>query len=750
MILSLILYLMGLPLLAYLSYLNKHILIKKLIKRFERLLDNSLNTSSNLEPLVAITSYSYDKGYRCLRYEIANNSLLSNHEVLKPIFDCLMAEKSFKEFGFNKIIIITAFVDGLIFQFHHNVLITNDTTFDQYLESVKDIINDHYTEGSTAGIEVIPAFEVLVWNVDNLTNKHIKITSDARIYSDKANTAHGFPLIQKRGYHSISSLKNRENIKPQNFATLDLETIELNGSQIPIAISLTSSLESRIFLINSDLFNEDSSKAVDNLWLDFFNYIETPENTNYKTIFIHNLGDFDGIFLFKALSNHYSPDSLHTIIDEQNRFITITLKLLSTELTFKDSLRVFPVSLQELCKIFNVDGKTNNYKECYNSLELFKDVELLNEFTDYALQDSKSLFEALLSAQKQFIENHHVDIASIVSTSSLAFKIFRTNYLKTSIPILKHNEDKFIRNSYYGGATDYYKAYAENLHYYDVNSLYPHAMLNSMPFKLIKKHFNMDGVDLNNFFGFCLAEITCPDSICKPVLPVRLDGKTIYPKGQWIGTYFSEELKAVAKLGYEIKLLKGMEFSKEDLFTDYVNHFYKVKMNSSGSEKFISKLMLNCLYGIFGRRQERLETKNVLNKDIGNYITTNIIKAIIPINDEISTLLMVKNLGYDLMTQLNNISTIHLSGYQTAVKSNVAIAAVITAYARIHMLPFKLNENVVYSDTDSIFTTEKLDQGLINMSYVIRVMIVITYFLINVLLILIVVIPVYYLTFYLF
>ena len=711
--LSLLFYLLGLPLLAYLSYLNKHVFIKKLLKVFIRLLDKSLNSTTTPKDLVSIVSYSYDKDYRCIRYQLENPSLLSNHDVLKPIYNCLMGEDSFKEFGFNKIIIITAFVDGQVFQFHHNVFITNLTTFEEYYESVKDIIIDHFTEGSTAGIESIPAFEVLVWNVDNLTNKHIKVTSDSRVYSEKATTNSGFPLIQKRGYHSISNLKKRDRVNPQNFATLDLETVELDGFQTPIAISLTSSLESRIFLINPDLFNKDPSKAVTRLWEDFFNYIETPDNTNYKTIFIHNLGDFDGIFLFKALSNHYSPDSLNTIIDPQNRFITITLKLQSTVLTFKDSLRVFPISLQELCKIFNVDGKTNKYKAVYNSLQMFKDVELLNEFTEYALQDSKALFDALINAQKEFIDKHHVDIVSIVSTSSLAFKIYRTNYLKTSIPILKHNEDKFIRNGYYGGATDYYKAYAKNLYYYDVNSLYPQAMLNSMPFKLIKKHFNMDGVELDNFFGFCLAEITCPDSIALPVLPVKLDGKTIYPKGQWTGTYFSEELKAVAKLGYGIKLLKGMEFSKEDLFTDYIKYFYNIKMNSSGSEKYISKLMLNCLYGIFGRRQEKLETKNVFNKDIVNYISSNIIKAIIPINDEISTLLMVKNVDLALIRKLNNISTIQLSGYQSVVKSNVAIAAAITAYARIHMIPFKLHDSIAYSDTDSIFTTEKLDDSLI-------------------------------------
>ena len=42
------------------------------------------------------------------------------------------------------------------------------------------------------------------------------------------------------------------------------------------------------------------------------------------------------------------------------------------------------------------------------------------------------------------------------------------------------------------------------------------------------------------------------------------------------------------------------------------------------------------------------------------------------------------------------------------VKANVAIASAITAYARVEMMKYKLNDTVCYTDTDSIFTTEKL------------------------------------------
>jgi hypothetical protein len=262
---------------------------------------------------------------------------------------------------------------------------------------------------------------------------------------------------------------------------------------------------------------------------------------------------------------------------------------------------------------------------------------------------------------------------------------------------------------------DYYQAIGTNLYYYDVNSLYPYAMKKDIPYELIAFHKDLSNYPLKDFFGFCLAEIECPNTVKIPLLPYKHKGKTIFPKGKWIAVYFSEELKEVIKYGYKVKLINGYEFTKMDLFSDYVDHFYdkkkNAKLNKDEASKFIAKMQLNQLYGIFGRKQELIETVNIQKKYLIKYLTTRIVKAIININDNYSTLLISKNINVKILSQLNTYfqdKNYVFDSYQDLVKSNVAIASSITAYARIHMMYYKTKYNCFYTDTDSMFTSEKL------------------------------------------
>lgn len=195
-------------------------------------------------------------------------------------------------------------------------------------------------------------------------------------------------------------------------------------------------------------------------------------------------------------------------------------------------------------------------------------------------------------------------------------------------------------------------------------------------------------------------------------LPFKYEGKTIYPVGTWTAVYFSEELKAVEYLGYKFKLLKGYEFTKANLFNNYVDHFFNIKRTSVGAQKAIAKLHLNALYGYFGRRQDLIETVNVSNTSLPNYLSTRIVREILKINDQYSTLLLSANINHKVLRNLNMICESAIKSSNRIVMSNVAIAAV-TAYARIHMIYYKLLPGTVYTDTDSIFTTDTLSENFI-------------------------------------
>lgn len=70
---------------------------------------------------------------------------------------------------------------------------------------------------------------------------------------------------------------------------------------------------------------------------------------------------------------------------------------------------------------------------------------------------------------------------------------------------------------------------------------------------------------------------------------------------------------------------------------------------------------------------------------------------------------MHSNVKDELILELNSELDITLSNQYYLVKANVAIASAVTAYAIIHMIPFKIGGSCIYTDTDSVFTTKTLN-----------------------------------------
>jgi regulator of RNase E activity RraB len=723
----------------------KQLMINKFPTEFEMI--SKMNPTLDLEEifmlclhyhfekgLIEIINSGYDPKIGKYVFEMyANHRFNSIKEDLKALFYTLTTNEAFEEVCDNKLVLLQAWLDSdKIYTIHHAVLINKFTTFEDYWNEVmKEAIkwDDLYDEDALR-------FDFIVINID----EEIKLNPQLNIISDitKATAEHGLiirrkhPLQGKRpGRKSKRELipiklgkRNISSIKPipvtkfkANFSVMDIETVNIDNIQVPICITFCSEIANRIFMIDPLLYtNQGLKKASDQMWKNFFDYLSNPAmRSHVKTIFTHNLGGFDGYFIYSALLKYFDDSNKYDlIIDDKNKIISIQLNLDDKfTISFKDSFRIFPVSLDNLCKSFGVKGKLMKYDSRYQYID-FLFTNLVIDFKEYALQDSRALFNALKEAQNLYFNNFGVDITSIHSTSSLSLKVLRTKFLKEDITILNSLHDEFVRPAYLGGATDYYKEYATKVHCYDINSLYPYAMLNDLPNTPIKKYKNMEGINLDDFFGYAIAEIETPNNIDDnwiPLLPYKdiENGRTIHPVGRWKGTYFSEELKAAVNLGYKVKPIEGLEFSKFRPFDDYIDHFYQLKKNSEGGTRFIAKMQLNQLYGIFGRRQELLKAVSI--DKIAPYAHLEI-KSMIDVCGKNSTLLL-KVTPTIIQEMLANGLTDQK--FNNQVKSNVAIAAAVTSYARIVMHRYKLycGIHLCYSDTDSIFTDKPIDSKFV-------------------------------------
>jgi hypothetical protein len=156
------------------------------------------------------------------------------------------------------------------------------------------------------------------------------------------------------------------------------------------------------------------------------------------------------------------------------------------------------------------------------------------------------------------------------------------------------------------------------------------------------------------------------------------------------------------------------------LFNEYVEHFYKAKYESKGSERYINKLFLNGLYGYFGRSLENLSIEFIPTNQVINKIRIYPSYEWIEMNNDTS-LILHDQLPSKEFLKLQNIT---LQDYykmsnepnkSSIVLTNVAIASAITSYARIHIIPVKTNVNYpcFYTDTDSVFTQYPLNDNLI-------------------------------------
>jgi DNA polymerase type B, organellar and viral len=519
-----------------------------------------------------------------------------------------------------------------------------------------------------------------------------------------------------------------------SFITLDIETYVKDNILIPFCISIFDGEKVKSFFLSDFKNTED-------MILTALASIMIRKYNGYK-IYVHNLAKFDVIFLLKYL---VKLGIVQPVI-HNDRIISINFNFgvdNKYSLQFRDSYLILLSSLNKLCKSFKVEtlksvfpylfvnennfnyiGVVPDFKYFDNKITLEEYNEYKSKFNDnnwnlksevieYCCKDSIGLHEVIFKFAEMIFSLFQRNIHHYPTLPSLAFAIFRSKFMsKDIIPQLSGQIASDIRESYTRGSVDMF--IPENktnklIYAYDVNSLYPAVMENNLMPVGTPIYFkgNIRLLD-ENAFGFFFCEIVTPNKLKHPILQTHVKTsngiRTISPLGSRTGRIFSAEMDNAIKLGYKINILWGYTFSLVNIFKEYVDTLYGLRLNYPKSDpmNYIAKILLNSLYGRFGM-DDNFSNVNIIHKDYYSDFE----------NKYLDNILDTKELGdYKLVTFESN----QMLNDDVTHNISIGVASAITAYARIHLSQFKNNPqiNLYYTDTDSIYLEKPLNSTFIS------------------------------------
>lgn len=416
---------------------------------------------------------------------------------------------------------------------------------------------------------------------------------------------------------------------------------------------------------------------------DFQNLMEYifTSNNNITIAYAHFGGIFDFIHVLNFLFSKHSEIQVSNIILQGSKILKMDVCYLKRTIQFIDSSGLFPFSLEKLSKSFGVTHEKIKF-----------DVTNLSEITPdlikYLKNDCVGLYECLqIYFQKEYIK----DIPHQITRSGVSFKVF-TNFFvgEKKLPKFKDSINTYCRRSYFGGRTEIFKPLFQDnrkvLFHYDINSLYPSVMRDNDFIGNVKGLVNKFH---ENELGIYKLEVECPKNLHIPLLGINHNGKYIFPVGKFSGYFCSPEINKAISLGYKIKVKSGYIFeNKGKMFQPFVDHFYNLRIKTSDAvEKIIYKDILNHLYGRLGINQVREQIS--FYPEAGTKILSEI-----KIEDYV----------------------IRLYSKEKTIRcySAPAISSFVTSYARLRLYYyFELAgfDNIYYTDTDSLFTTTKLENS---------------------------------------
>jgi DNA polymerase type B, organellar and viral len=582
--------------------------------------------------------------------------------------------------------------------------------------------------------EIVYRFEDILLEGNNF----IRTLDKYVIYIDNFNVTHFDRLISNK---FITQSKQNAKLNTK-IVTFDIETYVKDGKFVPFACGwFDGGFMQTYYLSDYKSSYEMLLQALTEMLI---------FNSNAK-VYIHNFSNFDYMFLIKILFENFivKPNF------KDNKVIKLVYHHKDndrTQIEIFDSYLILPSRLRTLAfkyKVADLKGffpysfvNENNldYIGITPSISLFNGItpdeyeglisntwNLRLELLRYLELDLKSLHQVITRFSIDIFNIEKVDITKLPTNSSIAFKIFRANYLENSkLPIIKGIVHNTMRNAYYGGVVEVFRNEGTDLKYYDVTSLYPFAMLNDMPTGNML--FSTDS-NINNYFGIVFVEVdtTGLDSryLNYPLLPHKIDGRMYNPLGKWTGWYFSEEVKLAISFGYSVNVLYGYKFEKSsNVFNSFINKYFDIKAGFSNinMDRTTAKLILNSLYGRLGMKPYQDNIEIVDSNRALDILSKYSVKEQYQITDKLE-FLRYENKPISGFLELYGKDEyldfmLDCDAKKISINNSLPSAIAITAYARMYMFKviYKLIDlgiDIYYMDTDSIVVNKAIPEEFI-------------------------------------
>lgn len=559
-----------------------------------------------------------------------------------------------------------------------------------------------------------------------------------QIEEEFTQTDYYIPIGKCYLYDKTSFLSNFE------FLTFDIETrIDKNKEQIAFMVGLYSKRGENY--VYHEFLNSKEKTCIER-FLDEVRLIASDAVLHYEKpkhiyLFAHNGGKFDFYLVLQYLIHQCWR--IEKTVTKSNRFYGIKIwpndiqkdgKRIFLEL--RDSYTLIPFSLENAAKAFNVKTKKLEVDVDWKAINEENEIEYSEKLSEYLNADCVSLFEVLETFNRLLLEKvtFEANNFQFYSLPSISKKTFLKNFYlqksdEYSIYDLKGFTYNYIKNAYYGGRTQarYKEEIFAPIYPYDFKSLYPSVMRKPLPVgrpEFVKFDENYLG-DPSDFFGFIRVKLKLKfiyqDSHF-PTIPVRGKDGLYFPKiNDWIEVYiFSEELKFVEKF-YEIQYLDGFEFKTSCLYKPVIEFLYRLKEQAEKDNNLalrtLMKILLNSGYGAWGLKHVAHPKISIsVMKDISCFVEHQCW------NDEFLKYflsgLYINHFTYQVddleCPRKNEVTLWFHKSIEEPKDTNVALAAAITAYARIelHKLIYKIldhNGKIYYMDTDSVYTNLKIE-----------------------------------------